>query len=78
MIARFEGEPSKGRRHIVGSGVGACAWGTGGWRKEKDMSRGCRPIYSPILSVNLQRRWGIRQMDNPIVRVKSCDTPENP
>ena len=50
MTTRFDGEASKGRRHIVGGGMGACAWGTDGWRKEKDMSSGCRPINSPMLS----------------------------
>jgi len=53
VTARFEGEASKGRCHIVGGGVGACSWGTDGWRKEKDMSRGCRPINSPMLSDSL-------------------------
>ena len=33
-------EASKSCRHGVGGGMGACAWGIGGWRKEKDMSRG--------------------------------------
>jgi hypothetical protein len=36
----IEEEASKGRRRGVGGGVDACAWGTDGWRKEKDLSRG--------------------------------------
>ena len=36
----IEEEVSKSQRRRVGGGVGTCAWGTCGWRKEKDMSRG--------------------------------------
>lgn len=34
------GEASKGRRRGVVGSMGACMWGTGKWRKEKDMSVG--------------------------------------
>lgn len=56
---------------------GRCVWGTGGWRKEKDMSRGCWPIYSLILSDNPWRQWSVYQMDDQIVRVRSYETLEN-
>jgi len=36
----IEEEASKGRCRGVGGSVDACAWGTGGLRKEKDLSRG--------------------------------------
>lgn len=56
VTARFKGEASKSRCRRVGGGVGMCTLGTGRWRKEKDMFRDCRPIYSPMLS-DSPRGW---------------------
>ena len=45
MMEGIDGEVSNSCHHRLGSGVGVCAWGIGGWRKEKDLSRDCLPIY---------------------------------
>ena len=45
----IDDEASKSSHHGVGGGAGACAWGTDGWRKEKDFYRDYQPIYSQNL-----------------------------
>ena len=40
VTAGIDGETSKGQRHGMVIDVVMCTWGTGGGRKEKDLSRG--------------------------------------
>ena len=63
----------------VGGEKGACAWGTGGWRKEKDLSRDYRPIYmAKTYRISRENGGASAKSLNPTVGVRFCGAPNNP